>query len=106
MNVILRGIVMSTFLLIPAIAFAQGSGSTEKPKGKAPERNFAITKSFAGAVSSVSEDNVAVKNRVGKIATFILTPKTKRGNGCLAAGKHVTVTYYAKDRRAASIRCR
>lgn len=108
MKAILRSLVVSGLLLIPAAAYSQGSGSTApaKPKGKTPSRNFVVTRSFTGAVNSITEYRIEVKNRGGKIATFVLAPETKTSEGCLAAGKNVTVTYKAKDRRAISVRCR
>ncbi len=108
MKVILRSLVVSGLLLIPAAAYSQGSGSTApaKPKGKTPSRNFVVTRSFSGVVSSTSEASIAVENSKGEIITFIVANKTRVGSGCMTVGRKVTVTYAAKDKKATAVRCK
>ena len=70
-------------LLVPAIAFAQGSGSTEpspRPSGNEgirEESNFAVTRSTSGGVVGIKNGILTVKTDKNKEISVALVKETK-----------------------------
>lgn len=100
--------MLFSLLLVPAIVYSQGSGSSApaKPKGKTAGNNFVVTRSVTGVVNATSDDSIAVENLKGEIVTLIVTKKTRVGSGCMMVGQKVTVTYAVKDKKATTVRCK
>jgi hypothetical protein len=87
----LKFLVLLAILAIPAIAFAQGSGSVEPPSSPSPsfpstesrgsETNFAVTRTVAGSIVGLKEGILTVKNNKGKETRVALVERTKFKQG-------------------------
>jgi len=75
--------LFAAVLLVPAIAFAQGSGSTEpspRPSGNEgirEESNFAVTRSTSGGVVGIKNGILTVKTDKNKEISVALVKETK-----------------------------
>lgn len=109
MKISIKHLLFFAFLLLPAMAYGQGSGSTapaETASTSSRISNFAVTRSLNGTVLSSGKSSVVLKTSNGKRVSFRLTRQTKLSRGCLKQGSRVRVTYTTKDRRATRVACR
>lgn len=83
MKNVIRLFLFAAVLLVPAIAFAQGSGSTEpspRPSGNEgirEESNFAVTRSTSGGVVGIKNGILTVKTDKNKEISVALVKETK-----------------------------
>ena len=83
MKNIIRLFLFAAVLFIPAIAFAQGSGTYEpspRPianEGIREESNFAVTRSTAGGIVGIKDGILTVKTNKDKEVSVILVKETK-----------------------------
>jgi len=84
MKNVIKLFLFAAVLLVPAIAFAQGSGSTE-PSPRPPsgnegireESNFAVTRSTSGGVVGIKNGILTVKTDKNKEISVALVKETK-----------------------------
>jgi hypothetical protein len=76
-------LLVAAFLLLPAMAHGQGSGSVE-PSRPAPaiedlsrESNFLVTSSVTGTIAGISEGILTVKTKKNKEVRVLLIARTK-----------------------------
>lgn len=80
---IMRILICGMFLLIPAVVFGQGSGSSGYPQPSggndnlSTENNFVITRSASGKVASLEKGILIIKDKKDKEIRVILTKDTK-----------------------------
>lgn len=80
---IMRILICGMFLLIPALVFGQGSGSSGYPQPSggsdnlSTENNFVITRSASGKVASLEKGILIIKDKKDKEIRVILTKDTK-----------------------------
>ena len=83
MKNVIKLFLFAAVLLVPAIAFAQGSGSTEpspRPSGNEgirEESNFAVTRSTSGGVVGIKNGILTVKTDKNKEISVALVKETK-----------------------------
>jgi len=84
MKNIIRLFLFVAVLFIPAIAFAQGSGSYEQPPPRSTgneanreESNFAATRSTTGGIVGIKDGILTVKTDKDKEVSVILVKETK-----------------------------
>ncbi len=83
MKNVIRLFLFAAVLLVPAIAFAQGSGSTEpspRPSGNEgirEESNFAVTRSTSGGFVGIKNGILTVKTDKNKEISVALVKETK-----------------------------
>lgn len=99
---------MTIFLIVPILAYGQGSGSSKDSQstgGKmAKKSNFAINRSTSGTVASISASSITVKTNSGKTISFIIKRNTKFVGGRPSKGDKAKITYLAQNRQAVLIR--
>lgn len=100
--------VLTVFLIIPVLAYGQGSGSSESTKstgGKMSKKsNFAINRAASGTVSSISASSISIQTSSGKKNAFFIKRNTKFIGGRPGKGDRVKVTFLASNKQAVSIR--
>ncbi len=87
MKNVLKSMLFTALLLVPAAVFAQGSGSAESypstsPRGTAEERgfgdsNFVVTRSESGTIVGLKEGVLTIKTKKNKEIRVGLIDKTK-----------------------------
>ena len=100
----IKHLLFVAFMLFPAVAFAQGSGSSE-PRKTPKENNFAVTRTVSGVIQSTDKNSVVIQSKNGANISLGITKNTRISRSCLRRGKDVRATYTPNDRRATIIRC-
>ncbi|MGQ0540977.1 MAG: hypothetical protein ACT4O9_03895 [Blastocatellia bacterium] len=80
----MKPLLYGMFLLIPALAYGQGSGSVSpapnrdgSPENNFPENNFVVTRSANGTIASLQKGVLIIKDKRNKEIRVLLTKDTK-----------------------------
>ncbi len=100
--------VLTVFLIVPVLAYGQGSGSSKGSKsssgGMVQKSNFAINRSISGTVVSISALSISISTSSGKTIVFMIKQNTKFVGGRPGKGDKAKITYLAQNRQATLIR--
>jgi hypothetical protein len=108
MKLNLKFIIFAVFLIVPFVAFGQGSGSSEGSKTSSEKMrkksNFAINRSLSGTISSINASSISVRTSSGKTSVFVITKNTKFIGVRPKKGERSKVTYLVQNKQAVTIR--
>ncbi len=100
--------ILVIFLIVPVLAFGQGSGSSDASRASggsmAKKSNFAINRSVSGIVSFISSSSIQIKTGSGKNSVFSIKRNTNFIGGRPRQGERAKITYLAQNKQAISIR--
>jgi hypothetical protein len=108
MKLNLKTIIFAVFLILPVVAFGQGSGSSEGTKTSndkmMKKSNFSISRSVTGKVASINSSSISVRTSSGKTSVFVINRSSKFIGGRPKSGERAKVTYSVQNKQAITIR--